>query len=84
MNRGAHPRQRARCRASIFNSQPWSWTVHDDRMELRADRERRLASVDPSGRLLTVSCGVALRNTMVAVTGHLVGGRCCLGPMTRI
>jgi nitroreductase len=57
---------------SIFNSQPWAWTVLDDRLELRADRTRQLASVDPAGRLLTISCGVAVHHAMVAVTGHRV------------
>jgi len=57
---------------SIFNSQPWSWTVRDDRLELRADRSRQIASIDPDGRLLMISCGVAVHHTMVAITTHLV------------
>jgi hypothetical protein len=56
---------------SIFNSQPWAWTVRDDRLELRADRSRQVASIDPGGRLLTISCGVAAHHAMIAVTGHL-------------
>lgn len=55
---------------SIFNTQPWSWTVHEDRAELRADRSRQLASVDPDGRLLMVSCGAAAHHALVAVTVH--------------
>jgi hypothetical protein len=46
--------------------------VHDDRLELRADRSRQLATVDASGRLLTVSCGAALHHAMVSVRGFLV------------
>lgn len=57
---------------SIFNTQPWSWRVRDDGLELRADRSRQLVAVDASGRLLTVSCGVALHHAMVAVRGVLV------------
>jgi len=57
---------------SIFNSQPWSWTVRDDRLELRADRSRQIASVDPDGRLLMISCGVAVHHAIVAITSHLV------------
>ncbi|HZM84030.1 MAG TPA: nitroreductase family protein [Candidatus Limnocylindrales bacterium] len=57
---------------SIFNTQPWSWRVHEDRLELHADRSRQLATADSSGRLLTISCGVALHHAMVAVRGFLL------------
>lgn len=39
---------------SILNTQPWRWQVHDDRIELYADRARQLAT-DPDGRLLMLS-----------------------------
>jgi len=54
---------------SIFNTQPWHWIVHPDRLELRADRDRQLPTVDPDGRLLTVSCGVALHHALISLTG---------------
>lgn len=57
---------------SIFNTQPWAWAVHADRLELRADRTRQLAAVDPTGRLLTISCGVAVQHAAVAVSSHTV------------
>jgi nitroreductase len=57
---------------SIFNSQPWSWTVRDDQLELRADRSRQIASVDPDGRLLIISCGVAVHHALVAISSHVV------------
>jgi len=57
---------------SIFNSQPWSWTVRDDHLELRADRSRQIASIDSDGRLLMISCGVAVHHAMIAITTHLV------------
>jgi hypothetical protein len=52
---------------SIFNTQPWSWVVHPDRLVLRADRQRHLPAVDPDGRLLTISCGVALHHGVTAL-----------------
>jgi nitroreductase len=57
---------------SIFNSQPWTWIVRDNQLELRADQSRQVASIDPTGRLLTISCGVAAHHAMVAATGHLI------------
>jgi nitroreductase len=53
---------------SIFNSQPWRWLVSDDAAELRADRTRQLVSLDPDGRLLTLSCGAALHHARTALT----------------
>jgi hypothetical protein len=52
---------------SIFNTQPWHWRVHDGVAELRADRTRQLQTVDPQGRMLTVSCGVALHHLRAAL-----------------
>mgnify|MGYP003471624279 CR=1 FL=1 len=59
---------------SIFNSQPWRWRISADGAELRADRARQLSSVDPDGRMLTVSCGIALHHalTALAAKGALV------------
>src|SRR5215211_8069656 len=54
---------------SIFNSQPWLWNLHDELAELRADRARQLPVVDPEGRMLVVSCGVALHHVCVALAG---------------
>lgn len=50
---------------SIFNTQPWKWILHPDHLELRADRDRQLPVVDPHGRLLTISCGVALHHALI-------------------
>jgi hypothetical protein len=55
---------------SIFNSQPWRWRISDDGAELRADRARQLRSVDPDGRLLTVSCGIALHHALTSLAAH--------------
>jgi nitroreductase len=52
---------------SIFNTQPWRWQVDGTSLELWADRSRQLLVADPDGRLLTVSCGVALDHTLTAL-----------------
>lgn len=59
---------------SVFNTQPWRWRVADSVARLYADRSRQLSSVDSAGRLLTVSCGVALHHatTALAADGHVV------------
>src|ERR1700712_923834 len=52
---------------SLHNSQPWRFTVHADRLDVRADRTRRLGSIDPSGRELVQSVGAALFNARVGL-----------------
>ncbi len=53
---------------SILNTQPWRWRLGRDRIDLYADRSRQLASLDPAGRLLIVSCGAALHHARVALS----------------
>ncbi|HUL51134.1 MAG TPA: nitroreductase family protein [Candidatus Nitrosotalea sp.] len=45
---------------SSHNSQPWLFHLHDQKLELRADRRRACHIVDPEDRELTISCGCAL------------------------
>jgi nitroreductase len=45
---------------SRHNAQPWLWKIHDDAVELYADRSRSLAATDPDDRELTIGCGAAL------------------------
>jgi nitroreductase len=52
---------------SIHNTQPWRWLVHDDVLDLYADRSRALPVADPDGRLLTISCGTAVHHCLVAL-----------------
>ncbi|MFG1928630.1 Acg family FMN-binding oxidoreductase [Cryptosporangium sp. NPDC048952] len=52
---------------SIFNTQPWRWQVGDGVLELRADRGRQLAVTDPEGRMLTISCGIALHHARISL-----------------
>lgn len=52
---------------SAFNSQPWLFRVLEDAIEVRADRSRALAVIDPFDRELSIACGAALFNLRVAL-----------------
>jgi hypothetical protein len=52
---------------SILNTQPWRWLLRGGFLELDADRTRQVRSIDPEGRLLTLSCGAALHHARVAL-----------------
>jgi len=59
---------RASLRApSVFNTQPWSWRITGDAMELWADPDRYLEATDPEGRLLLISLGAALHHARTAL-----------------
>ncbi|GIH04937.1 NAD(P)H nitroreductase [Rhizocola hellebori] len=62
---------------SIFNTQPWRWQADGTTLRLWADRERQLMVADPDGRLLTISCGVALHHARLALaaSGHEVSAK---------
>lgn len=51
---------------SVHNTQPWSWRVNGNDLELYADMARRLPVEDPAGRNAVVSCGAALHHLQVA------------------
>lgn len=53
---------------SVYNTQPWRWTVLADRMQLSAVGERQLNAADPDARLLVVSCGAALHHARTALS----------------
>ena len=52
---------------SVFNTQPWTWRIAGDTLELYADPARKLDSTDPEGRLLILSCGAALHHARTAL-----------------
>jgi hypothetical protein len=52
---------------SAQNSQPWLFEVCDEFVDLYADRSRRLPVLDPLDRQLTISCGAALANLLIAM-----------------
>src|SRR5690606_33984795 len=45
---------------SNHNTQPWRFELHNEHLELFADRTRSLPAADPFDRELTLSCGAAL------------------------
>ena len=55
---------------SIRNTQPWLFRLYDGRVDVLADRRRRLAAADPHGIGLRMSCGAALFNLRLAIA-HL-------------
>ncbi len=59
---------------SILNTQPWRWRARGATMELLADRSRHIRSIDPDGRMLTISCGAALHHAraLLAAAGCTV------------
>ena len=62
---------------SALNTQPWTWYVRGDALELYADRDRQLRVADPEGRLLLLNCGIALHHARVslAAAGYAVAVR---------
>jgi nitroreductase len=52
---------------SILNTQPWRWRLAGNTAELWLDRERQLPNVDPDGRMLMLSCGIALDHALTAL-----------------
>ncbi len=58
---------RARLAPSVHNTQPWAFRIVGGAVELWADPARRLTSIDPAGRELVLSCGLALLHLRVAL-----------------
>lgn len=56
---------------SVHNTQPWRWSIRNDRVLLWADRTRALPAEDPWGRNLAISCGAALHHLRFAA--HALG-----------
>jgi nitroreductase len=59
---------------SVHNTQPWLFVANDEVIEVRADRDRGLPVLDPTGRELVISCGAAIELANVAVRG--LGSAC--------
>jgi nitroreductase len=64
---------RATLAPSPRNAQPWRWTLHPDHVQLEIDPGlvEQLASTDPGGRELVMSCGAALLTLRVAAAEAL-------------
>jgi nitroreductase len=56
---------------SVYNSQPWRWCgCATDGVDLFADPDRHLMTIDVDGRDLLLSCGAALHHLVVALAGR--------------
>lgn len=55
---------------SLHNTQPWSFRLRPDAIELHADPARRMPVSDPDGRELRLACGAALFNLRLALHGQ--------------
>jgi nitroreductase len=62
-----HAAARARLAPSIHNTQPWTFRLVSDRLDMELDPTRRLGTVDPLGRQALISCGCALFNARAAL-----------------
>ena len=63
---------------SVHNTQPWRFTIHNDIVEVRADRSRSLDYLDPTGRQMLISCGAAVEFARLAARAM---GRECVVEM---
>ena len=52
---------------SVHNTQPWLFQVSGEHIDVRADRSRQLQFLDPEGRQLHISCGIAAEFARLAV-----------------
>jgi len=52
------------------NTQPWSFTIKENAIEIHPDLTRRLPIVDPNDRELWISLGCALENLLVAARAN--------------
>ncbi len=61
--------------ASPHNTQPWLFRVTDTSIDLLADRERNIGSIDPFRREMHIGLGCALENLVIAAraAGHEPG-----------
>jgi len=66
---------------SAHNSQPWSFFIGDNYIDLFADESRHLPVLDPDRRQLYVSLGCAIANGVVAAAGEGQGTRVELFPL---
>jgi hypothetical protein len=59
--------ERASTAPSIHNTQPWGFRSDGHVIEVWADRRRQLNGIDPTGRQLTVSIGIAVEFAVIAL-----------------
>lgn len=67
--------------ANPHNTQAWVFRVSGSRIDLYADRERSIESIDPFDREMYTGLGAALENVMVAAPAHGYRARLRLLPV---
>src|ERR1700758_4962846 len=67
---------------SRHNAQPWRFKIEDNVVELYADCLRALPVSDPQNREMTISCGAALANLLIAIRyfGSMAAVEICAHP----
>jgi hypothetical protein len=56
--------------SSLNDVQPWRWRVDAYTLDLYAEPTRQPPDADPDGRLMVLSCGVALHHARTALAAH--------------
>ncbi len=71
----------AACRApSLHNSQPWTFRVDADRIEMHLEPARALPASDPDGREARLGCGAALFNLRLTLARYGVEAKVAVYP----
>ena len=52
---------------SVHNTQPWRFVIGSSTLQIHADRSRGLQVLDPTGRLLAISCGAAVLHAKLSL-----------------
>jgi hypothetical protein len=58
---------------SVHNTQPWRFVLRSGQLDVYADRARRLAVLDPTGRQMYLSLGCAVFNARASLAAQRVG-----------
>lgn len=66
--------------ASPHNTQPWTFHLDGDRIEVHADPARQMRNVDPFGRELRIGLGCAVENMVLAARARGFDPRVALQP----
>ena len=65
---------------SIYNTQPWTFRLANEAVELLVDPNKTLLSVDPVQRQSILSCGAALQHFQLALRHYGYDGACKIFP----
>ncbi|MGQ0842875.1 MAG: Acg family FMN-binding oxidoreductase [Sporichthyaceae bacterium] len=66
---------------SVHNTQPWRVVLGPESLSVVPDPSRRVASFDPTGRQLLLSCGCAAANAQIALAAEGLASSVHIGPL---